>query len=178
MGLRGTVRASTAAVVFLSVGLLLLTMLQPGAVASSPLTATDGSPLQVPDGPTVFRAAWRGLPVLVFKVPHSDLPEEGTPTVDVPGEQGLRLFAVSAKSTYLGCTVGYVPLHGPRYVSSDGIVPRLIMDPCHHGRWDPFRSGEPIPGGPAPARLPLLDAHFVDGVLVATGYDGPIGPQR
>ncbi len=177
MGPRGIVRASTVVVTALSITLLLLTALQPGAAASFPLRAEDGERLEVPEGPVVLRAFWQGLPVLVFKVPASEIPNGGTPSIEAPGEQGLRIFVISAKSTHLGCVVEPLPMRFREHMATDSLArPGLLIDPCHQFIWDAYGDGAEIRG--FMPRLPLLDAHFEDGVLVATGYDGPVGPQR
>jgi Rieske Fe-S protein len=89
---------------------------------------------------------------------------------------------LSAKSTHLGCTVGWnAQLGASKDIADydgDGVNDGRILDPCHQGQWDAFHRGEPQPGTPAPARLAGLDVRIVDGHLEGTGFDGPVGPQR
>jgi Rieske Fe-S protein len=142
------------------------------------VTARDGSPLQLPAGPAVVEGEWANVPVLVFKVDSAELAgADATPSIAVPGEPGLRLFVLSAKSTHLGCTVGYLPgITGKAVLPANPDAPHILLDVCHQGQWDPFHDGRPL-RGPAPARLAGLDVAFKGGALVGDGFDGPVGPQ-
>jgi Rieske Fe-S protein len=91
------------------------------------------------------------------------------------------MFAISAKSTHLGCTVGFNKgLGASRDVADydgDGLPDGRMLDPCHQDQWDVFHRGVAMPNQFAQARMALLDLHVQDGQLVGTHYDGPVGPQ-
>lgn len=174
----GAVRGATLAIALLSCGILLVATFQPEASAQTPLTARDGSALVVPPDPGVTEAAWGAHVILLFKVKTDDLQgEDATDSIAAPGDPGLRLFALSAKSTHLGCIVNPVP---PTLRSSlgpeRGALPGLLIDPCHQFLWDAYRGGVEVRG--FMPRLAQLDLAVVDGTLVASGFDGPVGPQR
>ncbi len=185
---QGAVRGATVAVAALAVGILLLSALQPGAQATRPLMAADGSMLAVPAQPGVTKAVWNGHAILVFATTFDELAGVdaarglGSATNSIAGPNGLRLFALSAKSTQAGCLVGFNPTLGAsRDVADydrDGVADGRIMDPCHQGQWDAFNKAKPVPGTPAPTRLAALDLALRDGVLVASAFDGPIGVHR
>jgi hypothetical protein len=150
---------------------------------------SQGNPLPVPAAPTVERGLWKTRPVLVFVVPAKVL--EGvdaargagsaTPSIEVPGHAELRLFALSAMSTQLGCTVVFnAQLGASKDVADydgDGVPDGRIMDPCSQYTWDAFHDGAFVSGKSVP-RLASLDVQIVDGHLSATVFDGPIGPAR
>ncbi|MEK6985532.1 MAG: hypothetical protein AABX89_04005 [Candidatus Thermoplasmatota archaeon] len=173
----GAVRGATLAIALLACGLLLAATLQPGATAQRPLTTRDGSPLVVPSGSAVVEAAWGGKFVLLFKVEADQMQgSDATATIAAPGEPGLRLFALSAKSTHLGCIVKPAPQALRESFGPDRVArPGLLIDPCHQFLWDAYKDGLEVHG--FMPRLAQLDLAVVDGALVATGFDGPVGPQ-
>ncbi|MEA3189828.1 MAG: hypothetical protein QOD77_410 [Thermoplasmata archaeon] len=186
-GIRRSVRLAVGATLLLAFALV-VAMLPRGAPPTPlPIEGKGGGPFALPTAAGVTEASWQGTPVLVFLVPAERLEGvdqqrgagEATPSATVPGQPGLRLFALSAKSTYLGCTVGLQAELGASLdiedYDLDGLRDGRVLDPCHHGQWDPYHRGVPV-AGPAPERLAVLDASVQDGRLVATGFDGPVGP--
>jgi len=153
-------------------------------------SGTDPTPMAVPTTPGYYLGAWDHMPVAVIVTTQARLagvdalrgPGSATPSIPVPGHPELRMFALSAKSTFLGCTVGFNAGLGAsktiRDYDLDGLPDGRMLDPCHQGQWDPWNRGAPQAGTPAPARLAVLDLKVVDGKLVGTHYDGPVGPQR
>ncbi|MFN2441944.1 MAG: Rieske (2Fe-2S) protein, partial [Thermoanaerobaculia bacterium] len=88
------------------------------------------------------------------------------------GEDGLP-HLISAKCTHLACTVG-------KDVSPEG----RILCPCHIS-WFELSSGEPLPGSPAKAPLPILGWVLRDptGQIVASRapdgtMEGEVSPER
>ncbi|MFO1535790.1 MAG: ubiquinol-cytochrome c reductase iron-sulfur subunit [Thermoplasmatota archaeon] len=187
---RLALRASSLACAGLLVLLLAWSASHRGeALAQTPIRDLQGEPLAVPAAPTVQAGTWAGLPVLVFAVPAQQLAGveaargagSATPSIGVPGHPELRLFALSAKSTHLGCTVGFNARLGASLdvgdYDGDGLLDGRLIDPCHLGQWDAFHRGVPV-AGPAPSPLPSLDIRIVDGRMLATHFDGVVGPQR
>lgn len=188
MGPKSLVRASVAAVAVLSCGLLFVALLPHPSITATPLRAKDNaSPAVVPEEEGWTLAVWDNLPVLLLVVPEERLAGvesargEGSATPSIPWGTGLRLMAFSAKSTHLGCTVGFnANLGASRDIADydgDGVNDGRIMDPCSQSTWDPYHNAKPVQG-PAPTRLASLDVQVRDGELVATGYDGPVGRAR
>lgn len=187
MDVRRALRLAAGATLLVAFAVAALLLPQSDDLAPAPLEARGGGALAVPSAAGVTPATWMGTPVLVFVVPAERLagveaargPGEATPSVEVPGHPELRLFALSAKSTARGCTVGLNAGLGASLdiedYDLDGQRDGRILDPCYHGQWDPYHRGAPV-HGPAPARLAVLDVQVDGGVLVATGFDGPVGP--
>ncbi|HJQ93467.1 MAG TPA: hypothetical protein VJ874_04180, partial [Candidatus Thermoplasmatota archaeon] len=107
-------------------------------------------------------------------------PGESTPSIALPGHPGLRLFALSAYSTHLGCTVGFnTGLGASKDIGDydgDGSPDGRMLDPCHQGQWDVYHRGVEVPGTTTGGPMAVLDVRIVDGALVATQFDGPVGP--
>lgn len=179
--------AIKAAVLFAAataVALVVVPSLSPAQSSAIPLQAVNGDPMQVPTEGGVVPATFRGIPVQVFLVNKTILDGvdayrgkgESTPCVERPG--GLCLFALSAKSTYLGCTVAFNKKLGasrdvPDY-DGDGFLDGRAIDACHQGQWDVYHRGAPLRGTPAPVRLAALDLSVHDdGILYASAFDGP-----
>jgi Rieske Fe-S protein len=184
---RLAVRLGAACAAALLLTLLFLGAQHQGEVAAFAITDKSGAPLPVPATPTRELGTWRLQPVWVFVVPASELagvdaargPGSATPSIEVPGHPELRLFVLSAKSTYLGCTVGWNAQLGasrdiPDY-NGDGVNDGRILDPCHQGQWDAFHRGAPV-AGPAPERLASLDVRIVGDEMQGTWFDGPTAP--
>jgi Rieske Fe-S protein len=182
---RIAVRVAALSAVGLLVVLLFTTAGQRGAAAFTPVTDKAGLPMTVPTAPGRTLALWNDLPVTVYVVNRSELDGvdavrgrgSATPSIDVPA--GLRLFVLSAKSTHLGCTVGFnaglgASLDVPDY-DGDGLNDGRILDPCGQGQWDAFHRGEHV-AGPGERRLPSLVVQVRNGALYGSGYDGPVGP--
>jgi Rieske Fe-S protein len=148
----------------------------------------DASPMAIPNATGYYLGAWNHLPVAVIVTTEVRLagvdalrgPGSATPSIAVPGHPGLRMFALSAKSTHLGCTVGFRPgLGASRDIADydgDGLPDGRMMDPCSQSQWDPYDHGKVLPGQPAKVDLAALDLRIEDGKLVGTHYDGPVGP--
>jgi Rieske Fe-S protein len=157
-----------------------------GAPASIAVMGPDGTALLVAPELGVTPATWQAQPVLVFVVNASILEGveahrgEGEATRAVALAGGLRLFVLSAKSTFLGCTVGFNAELGASLdvadYDGDGRVDSRLLDPCHHGQWDAFHDGRPVVGF-APERLSALHVELRDGVVFGTGFDGNVGPS-
>jgi Rieske Fe-S protein len=196
-GIRASVRAAVAVTLLLATGLLL--------AAAPPLVPAESDPalpvmkyvrgqeptepLPAPSGPGVTYGSWLGNPVIVVVAPASVLQGvdaqrgagEATPSVPFPGDPSLRLFALSARSTHLGCTVGFVTsLGASRDVADydlDGRVDGRILDPCSgQAQWDPYNRGAPVAGPTRDRSLAVLDVFVQDGHLYAKRFDGPVGP--
>lgn len=60
----------------------------------------------------------------------------------------------------------------------DGANDGRLMDACHQMQWDPYNRGALVVGPPDLPRLAVLDLAVEDGRLVATGFDGPVGPRE
>ena len=105
---------------------------------------------------------------------------EATPAIDLGG--GLSAFALSAKSTHRGCTVGFnAGLGASKAVADydgDGSPDGRMLDPCGHGQWDVYHQGAPQPGTPTnERRMASLRIELrPDGTLLGQGFDGPVGP--
>ncbi|MEA3204326.1 MAG: hypothetical protein QOI63_2006 [Thermoplasmata archaeon] len=182
---RLAVRLGALAAVGLLATLLALSAQHGGDAAAFPISDKAGNLLPVPAAPGMVLGTWNHQPVWVFAVAASELagvdaargPGSATPSIPMPGHPELRLFVLSAKSTYLGCTVGWNAQLGasrdiPDY-DGDGANDGRILDPCHFGQWDAFHRGLPLAGTPAPVRLASLDVHVVGDRLVGTTFDGP-----
>jgi nitrate reductase gamma subunit len=94
------------------------------------------------------------------------------PALAFRGEDGLP-HLISAKCTHLACTVA-------KDVSPEG----RILCPCHVS-WFELRNGEPLPGSPAKAPLPILGWVLRDptGQIVASRapdgtMEGEVSPER
>lgn len=185
---RAAVRIGVLAGVAVLVGLVATSISDRGAAVTLHILDDDGDPMAVPleAGYTIGR--WDGVPVGVVVATADQLAgverwrgeEEATPSVAVPGRPGLRLFALSAHSTHLGCTVGFNQGLGasrdiPDY-DGDGALDGRMLDPCHHGQWDVYNRGAEVPGTATGGRMAVLDVRVAAGKLVATGFDGPTGP--
>jgi Rieske Fe-S protein len=177
------VRAAVLFAAAAAVALVVLPSLSPAASAASPVQGVNGDPMPVPTEAGVRPGTFHGIPVNVFLVNRSILDGveaqrgkgESTPCLPRPG--GLCLFALSAKSTFLGCTVAFNADIGasrdvPDY-DGDGDPDGRAIDRCHQGQWDVYRRAMPVPGTPAPVRLAALDLSVRDGALWATAFDGP-----
>lgn len=177
------------------VGLLLTVwMMPPRDVApvgdGLPLLSEDGSSIHVAAQPGVTAALWQQKPVFVLVASTSQLDAvneargdgAASEAIPLPGHPHLRVFALSGISTHRGCTIGWMPeLGASRDIEDydgDGRKDGRFLDKCHHGQWDAFHRGTPVPGTPAPARLAALQLKFVDGELRGFGFDGPTGGQR
>lgn len=180
---RAAVRLS--AIVALAAAALLVVLSAMDAPArASPVLAQDGSPFAVPGEAGVHKATWNGKPVIVVVTTQARLDAvdvlrgkgSATPHEDLRG--GLAIFALSAKSTHLGCTVGFVTSLGASTdvadYDGDGMNDGRIMDPCHQAQWDAYHRGR-LQRGPAGGDLPVLDLQLRDGLLYATGFDPPVG---
>lgn len=195
-GIRASVRAAVAVTLFVATGLVLF--------AAPPLAPEESYPalplmnyvrghepteaMPIPAGPGVTHGSWLGNPVIVVVAPAPVLDgvdaERGdgqaTPSVPFPGDPSLRLFALSAKSTHLGCTVGFVTsLGASRDIADydlDGRLDGRIMDPCGQGQWDAYNRGAPVAGPTRDRSLAVLDVFVQDGHLYAKRFDGPVGP--
>lgn len=141
----------------------------------------------------VAQGRWEGTPVAVFTVPEAYI--EGVrekrgddaplpATVAHPEADDHVVFAYSAKSTFLGCTVGWNDDLGASKdiddYNGDGVSDGRFLDPCHQGQWDAFAGGAPLEGTAAPDRLArlMIDLRPEDGVWQVFGmrFDGAVGP--
>ncbi|MHB1260993.1 MAG: Rieske (2Fe-2S) protein [Thermoplasmatota archaeon] len=186
---RAAMRLGVVAAAAVLVGLVAVSLDTPGADAYVALTDPSGSPLTPPTEPGFHRALWKGNPVAVLVVPAARLDGvealrgdgEATPSVEVPGHPDLRIVALSAKSTHLGCTVGFNTGLGAsidvRDYDGDGLPDGRMLDPCHHGQWDVYHRGIEVPGTATGGRMAVLDVSLSNGLLTASHFDGPIGPQ-
>ena len=147
MGLASlAVRASTLAIAAAVIVLLVASSSQPALhdASATPVTAADGSSLVIPTTASVTKATWNHKPILVFVVPQAILDGvdaargPGSATPSIPWGPGLRLFALSAVSTHLGCTVGFTPSLGASKdiadYDGDGHNDGRLMDMCHQGQ--------------------------------------------
>lgn len=192
-GMRLLVRLSVAAGVVVLVAVAILPAAQQGGAVTELVVATSGTdhtPMPLPTAEGYYLGAWNNVPVAIVvttaqRLAAVDLDRgagSATPSIAVPGHPELRMFALSAKSTHLGCTVGFNKGLGaskdiPDY-DGDGVPDGRMLDPCHQGQWDVYHRGAPVRGTPAPARMAVLDLSVHDGRLVGTHFDGPIGPQK
>lgn len=187
---KAAARLSVAAAVALLGVLVAVSLSEEGRATPSAVLARDGSPLAVAPAVGVTPAHWRGQPVLVVVTTAETLDGverrrgEGEATRAEPLPGGLRVFVLSAKSTHLGCTVGFnAGLGASKDIldyDGDGRPDGRMLDPCHHGQWDVYRRGLPVPGTPTgEARMAALRIEVQpDGTLLGSGFDGPVGPQR
>lgn len=185
---KAAVRLSVAVVAVTLVALAVFsTLASPRAVAQ--VQTTEGDPFLLPDEAGIYPAVWLGTPVTVYVVPQARLDGverlrgegEATDAVALPGD--LALFVLSAKSTHLGCTVGWnTGLGASKDIADydgDGLPDGRVLDPCHHGQWDAYRRGLPTPGTPThDRRLATLDVQLRGDELWGAGFDGPIGPPK
>lgn len=185
---RSAVRLSVVVVAALLAALVLVSVIEDGAQARAPVTARDGSAFVLPRSEGVYEAQWIDEPVLVVVTTEARLAGverlrgEGEATDAIVLGDGLAVFVLSAHSTFLGCTVSFLPDLGasrdiPDY-DGDGRNDGRFMDACHQGQWDVFRRGEPIPGTPTEGRLAALQVELRDGGLWGAGFDGPVGAQH
>lgn len=187
---RLAVRIGVLASVAVLVSLVVLSVSDRGDPVPLHVVDADGNPMAVPSEPGYTIGEWNGVPVAVVVATTEQLEGverwrgegEATPSVEVPGRPGLRLFALSAHSSHLGCTVGFNAGLGaskdiPDY-DGDGEPDGRMLDPCHQGQWDVYHRGVEVPGTPTGGRMAVLDVSIVDGRLMATGFDGPTGPSR
>jgi Rieske Fe-S protein len=185
-GMRLLVRLSVAAgvVVLVVLAALPATHETPGTVLA---IMKDGAPMPIPNATGYYLGTWNNGPVAVMVVPASILSgvdsyrgaDAATPSIAVPGHPDLRMIALSAKSTHLGCTVGFNKgLGASRDITDyngDGVPDGRMMDPCSQSQWDPYHRGAVLPAQPAKVRLAVLDVAVHGDELVATHYDGPVG---
>lgn len=195
-GIRASVRAAVAVTLLLATGLLFF--------AAPPLVPEESypaipvlqyvrgqeptEPMPMPPGPGITYGTWLGHPVIVVVAPATLLQGvdsqrgtgQATPSVPFPADPSLRLFALSAKSTHLGCTVGFnTGLGASRDIADydlDGRVDGRILDPCGQGQWDAYNRGAPVAGPTRDRSLAVLDVFVKDGALHATHFDGQVGP--
>lgn len=197
-GIRASVRAAVAATLLLATGLLLFAApplvpeeSYPGLPVMKYVRGQEPTePMPVPSGPGTTVGIWNHVPVMVVVAPASVLQgvdaERGagqaTPSVPFPGDPSLRLFALSAKSTHLGCTVGFNTGLGASLdiadYDLDGRVDGRILDPCGQGQWDAYNRGAPVAGPTRDRSLAVLDVFVRDGHLYAKQFDGPVGALR
>ena len=180
---RVAVRSSVLAVGGLLVVLVIASVGEGPGTRTDLVTARDGSPFLVPSGPGVHEAVWLGNPVLVFIQPAArlaaveELRGEGQATEAILVGDGLALFVLSARSTHLGCTVDFHEgLGASRDVADydgDGAVDGRLLDPCHHGQWDIYHRGQPVPGTATGGRMAALQVAIDGDHLVGSGFDGP-----
>lgn len=186
---RAAARSGVGAALAVLVGLAAVSLDTPGADAFVALSDASGSPLAPPTEPGFHRATWKGAPVAILVVPAERLAGvealrgagESTPSIAVPGHPGVRVLALSAQSTHLGCTLGFnTGIGASRDVADydlDGFPDGRLIDPCSQSQWDPYHRGNVLPGQPAQVRLAVLDLALREGILVASHFDGPVGPQ-
>lgn len=185
---RSAVRLSVVVVAALLVVLVAVSVVEDGAQATAAVTTRDGSPFPLPTEPGVYEAQWIDKEVLVVVTTqaHLDAVErvrgdgEATEAERLPG--GLAVFALSARSTFLGCTGRFMPELGASKdiadYDGDGMPDGRFMDACHQGQWDVFHRGEPVPGTLTEGRLAALRVEVHDGRLWGSGFDGPVGGQH
>lgn len=185
---RFAVRLSVLAVVAVLGAMLVASVLTSPPASAGPVTQRDGGAFVLPREPGVYEAAWRGEPVLVYVTTQARLagveaargPREATDAVPVSAQ--LAVFATSARSNFNGCTgVHQTSLGASKDIldyDGDGALDGRFFDVCHHGQWDVFHRGAPVPGTPTCGRLAMLRIALDGDGLVATGFDGPVGAQR
>jgi Rieske Fe-S protein len=186
---RSAVRLAVLASVGLLVALVVVSVAEKARAVPVPIMDRAGDqPLAVPTEAGYTVGSWNSKPVAIVVAPSTVLdgverfrgPGEATPSIALPGQPGLRLFALSASSTHLGCTVGFnVGLGASKDIadySGDGLNDGRMLDPCHHGQWDVYHRGAEVPGTATGGRMAVLDVRIIDGMLVASGFDGSIGP--
>lgn len=185
---KAAVRVSVLAVLALLVTLTVLSVSQRGPGAQAMVLDATGEPLVVPHQEGVTKGTWVGQPVLVVVTRSAVLAGvdqaygkgAATPSLDLGG--GLRVFVLSAKSTHLGCTVGFnAGLGASKAVADydgDGLPDGRMLDPCHQGQWDVYHRGAPQPGTPTNglSMASLRIALRSDGTLWGDGFDGHVGP--
>lgn len=187
--LRVAVRIGVLAGVAVLGSLLVLSVSDKGDPVPLQVMDRYGNPLAIPTEPGYTVGAWNDVPVavVVATAEHLEGVErwrgegEATPSVEVPGRPGLLLFALSAYSTHLGCTVGFNPNLGASSdiedYDGDGEPDGRMLDPCHMGQWDVYNRGVEVHGATG-GRMAVLDVYIEGGRLMATQFDGPIGPSR
>lgn len=183
---KAAVRFSVLAVAGVLVAIAVISTLStPPTVAQ--VRTKEGDVFVVPSEAGVYPAIWAGTPVTVYAVPQARLDGverlrgdgEATEAISLPGD--LSLFALSAKSTHMGCTVGWnTGLGASKDIADydgDGFPDGRVLDPCHHGQWDACHRGVPMGGTPThDRRLAALQLEVHGAELWGTGFDGPIGP--
>lgn len=184
---RAAVRLSVVVVAALLVALVTVSVVKDGAQAHAPITARDGSVFLLPGSPGVYEAQWVDEEVLVVVTTQARLDAverlrgEGEATDAEPLPGGLAVFAMSARSTFLGCTGRFMSeLAASRDIADydgDGANDGRFMDVCHQGQWDVFHRGEPV-SGPTEGRLAALRIELRDGQVWGSGFDGPVGRQH
>src|SRR5688572_601693 len=187
---RIAVRIGVLASVAVLVSLVVLSVSDKGDPVPLSVMDRDGNPMAIPTGPGYTVGVWNDVPVAIVVAKAEQLQGverwrgegEATPSVELPGRPGLRLFALSAASTHLGCTVGFNTGLGassdiPDY-DGDGEPDGRMLDPCHHGQWDVYNRGVQVRNTLTGGRMAVLDVYIEDGRLMATGFDGPTGPSR
>jgi Rieske Fe-S protein len=184
---RAAVRLSVVVVAALLVALVAVSVVEEGAQARAVVTARDGSPFTLPAQAGVYEAQWVDEEVLVVVTTQARLDAvdrlrgsgSATDAVALPG--GLAVFAMSARSTFMGCTGRFMPdLPASRDIADydgDGINDGRFLDSCHQGQWDVFHRGAPVPGTPTEGRLAALRIELRDGTVWGSGFDGPVGGQ-
>lgn len=102
---------------------------------------------------TATMAHYRDLPVIILRLPATDL-DAATLTISAkdPQDASLRIVAYDARSTHLGCTVGWAPdlVEGPWD----------LVDPCHQSLFNPYAGGLNREGMPAPRPLDAFEASW------------------
>lgn len=168
--------------------LVSVVLVAPESTTATAVTQRDGTPFTVPTQPGVYDAQWRGEPVLVYVTPRAILagveahrgPGEATDAIPLGG--GLAVFAVSARSNFLGCTGTHrADLGASKDIADydgDELPDGRLFDVCHHGQWDVFHQGKAVAGTPTCGRLAMLRISLDGDGLAATGFDGPVGAQR
>jgi Rieske Fe-S protein len=185
---RAAVRLGVFASVAVLVGIVVVSVSDESHRDALVMDREGHAALAVPTEVGVYPGSWSGMPITVFVAPKARLDGvealrgEGhaTASVAVPGHPDLRLFALSAKSTHLGCTVGFnVGLGASMDIADydgDGMPDGRMLDPCHQGQWDIYHRGVEVPGTPTHGRMAVLDVRVEGGQLRASQFDGPIGP--
>jgi hypothetical protein len=176
------VRVAAFGLIAALVAVSVLTVTDEGALAAFPVTEADGSAFAVPHEEGAYSAIWRDFPVMVFVVEPSALQAAAAAHGDsavsrsVPTPDGHRLFVLSAKSTFHGCTVAPHPSAGLD-LDADGDIEPLLIDPCRQVLWDPLLAGASASEHFGLMPLAALDARLEGDRIVATAFDGPVGAQ-